>query len=802
MILTLFSGALLLAVAGPALAAPKRTAYDIDPKPLPEALIDLAVQADISILGTDACRRGDRRGLRGRYTLDEALQHLLAGAPCSYRIVDAHTVALSARQAPQIFAVAPPGRRKAPPPEPPPPAPSPTFEIEELVVHSAKREVTLGELSAAASILAGRGIAAMGAVDVTGTTGQLTGLHMTNLGPGRDKLLIRGLSDGAFTGRARSTVATFLDDLPINYSAPHPDLRFVDVKQIEVLRGPQGSLYGAGAISGVYRIVTNKPDLENEGGSLAVFGSVTKGGAPSGAVEGWFNVPVVPDRLAMRVVAYHERLGGYLDDVNMRRSNVDRTTRSGGRVSMRVELSDTFHLDLSTTGQQLDTNDTKYTTQILSPGKRANRVQETHRNDFFQTALSLHGEFKGVRFRSSTGFIRHDYASQYDASAILDPADEFDLGVYRERARVDLAVQDTSFSVSNPTGLSWLLGIYGSRSRERSPSELHLRSRSVVVPVYVEDRRDTMRELAIYGEMSYRLSNGWSVAAGARAFETSIDTEALIDAPQISQQRPFSAKSRTSGVSPKVSVQYEFPSGGMIYALFSEGYRAAGANSSGLRTPLSYVKFDADHLQNFEIGAKLRLADGRLRLTGAIFHDLWTDIQTDGFLGSGLALTANAGDARVTGLELEGAHDWDSGLSMRANVTFSDSELTRANRGFTSSLGRGLPGVPEITGGVLITYRRQLGDGLELQLVGEASYVGSSRISFDPRFAPSSNAYIRDRIGADLSAGRWRFGAFVSNITDASGDTFAYGNPFSFGQVRQTTPQRPRTFGLRLSADF
>lgn len=786
----------LVVGAWPAHAASASTHYEIAAKPLPEALIDLALQAHVSLLGVEACAGVQARPLKGRYSLEEALNRLLAGAPCAYRVVDARTVALGpARPAPVAGASrAPPGR-----------APVRGPEVAELVVHASKRDTPLSGLSAPASVMPRQRIEAIGASDVGGTTGQLAGLHMTNLGPGRDKLLVRGLSDGAFTGRARSTVATYLDDVPINYSAPHPDLRFVDIEQIEVVRGPQGSLYGAGALSGVYRIVTNKPDLTYAGGALAASSATTKGGSPSYAIDGWWNAPLVSDRLAVRVVAYHEQMGGYLDDVNMRRSNVDRTSRSGARLAVRAQLSDNFRADLSMTGQRLDTNDTQYTTPILGPARRANRVREAHDNDFFQTALTLEGEVGGMRLHSSTGYVRHNYASQYDASSALDlfSANGFDLGVYSEDARVDLLVQDISVSVANPTGLSWLLGAYGARSREGTPSELRVRRGAVVVPVYQEERRDQLREAALYGEATLALASGWSMSLGARAFDTWIDTEAQIELRAPAQGRAMSARSHTSGISPKLSVQYVFPSGDLVYALMSEGYRAAGVNSSGLTAPPpTRARYGADHLRNYEIGGKFKLLDGRLQVSGAAFYDLWTDIQTDRYLSSGLAYTTNAGDARIVGIEAELAYDWDFGLSLRANGALSASELTRASRDFGASLARRLPGVPELSGGVLALYHRPLTDGLELQLTGEASYVGPSRLSFDSKLSPPMGDYVRSRMAADLVAERWRAGVFVSNLADSAGDTFAYGNPFSFGQVRQATPQRPRTVGARLTVAF
>jgi outer membrane receptor protein involved in Fe transport len=132
--------------------------------------------------------------------------------------------------------------------------------VTELMITARKRPERLDSLPAGVSALSGEQLFATGSDDTRDTAGQLVGVTMTNLGPGRDKLLMRGLSDGAFTGRARSTVGTYLDDTPINYNAPNPDLRLVDVERVETLRGPQGALYGSGALAGVYRIVANKPD--------------------------------------------------------------------------------------------------------------------------------------------------------------------------------------------------------------------------------------------------------------------------------------------------------------------------------------------------------------------------------------------------------------------------------------------------------------------------------------------------------------------------------------------------------------
>ena len=394
-------GLCLLALAGRAEAADARRRFAIPTKPYAEALIDLAVQANVSLLGAGSCGGGGRAALRGTYTLDKALQRLLAGAPCTYRMVDATTV----RILPAVPASPAPHQ-----------ATSATPLVTELLVTARKRPERLDTLPAGVSVLSGEQLRATGSVDARDTAGQLVGVTTTNLGPGRDKLLMRGLSDGAFTGRARSTVGTYLDNTPINYNAPDPDLRLVDVERVETVRGPQGSLYGSGAIAGVYRVVSNKPDPTGLSAAIAGGQAWTKGGSPSREIEAVLNAPIVEDRAAVRLVGYYDLQGGYLDDVTLRLSDVDRTTRLGARAAVRLQLNDAWQADLSAAVQRLRSMDTQYVTDGLAPGQRANRTREAHDNDFSLGSLVLTGDLGFAQLTSSTAYVRHDFASQYDAS--------------------------------------------------------------------------------------------------------------------------------------------------------------------------------------------------------------------------------------------------------------------------------------------------------------------------------------------------------------------------------------------------
>jgi iron complex outermembrane receptor protein len=783
------AGLSLLAATTAAAAEPVRR-LSIPSQAYADALIGLAVQANVSIVGVSACGSGRSQGLSGAYSLEAALSRLLAGAPCTFRIVDPQTV--------RIIAVATPRR------EPARSAPL----VAELMVTAMKRPASLGRVPAAVSALPGDQIDLTSASEIGRTTGQLAGVLTTNLGPGRDKLLIRGLSDGAFTGRARSTVSTYLDDAPLNYNAPDPDLRLTDVDRVEVARGPQGALYGSGALSGVYRIVTRKPVLDVVEGGVSALTAWTKGGSASRALDGWINLPLAEGRLALRAAAYHDIQGGYLDNDRLQVSNVDRTSRNGGRLAVRAQVTDAWQVDLAAAGQRLRSNDTQYIAAGMGQ-QRSNGLREGHKNDFAEAALTVRGDLGLASLNSALAYVHHTYASEYDALAAASPSvfDQAgaDLGLFYESARVNMLVQDVVLRSNGPGPFSWLVGAYGASTLQKTPATLDLRGPAGMATYYRENRHDRLRELALYGEAAWRFGDGWTIAAGARAFESRIRTLADVIVEQPGVSRTFDAQRRFSGVSPTISLQRDFGSDDLVYLLYSEGYRPGGFNTAGVYALRdSRVLFGSDRLRNYEAGAKLRLRDRRLSLRSAVFYDQWSNIQTDQYRPSGLSYTANMGDARILGLEAEASYAFDFGLSVQANGLLSTSEITRVNADFlrlAPTLIDDLPGAPGFSGGVLAHYERPLG-ALTLRLTGEASYVGRSSLSFNASQPARSGDFLRARLAAELAAERWSAAIFLANPLNQAGDTFAYGNPFTFSQTRQATPQRPRTLGARIAATF
>jgi iron complex outermembrane receptor protein len=785
-------------------AGPLAYHFNIAAKPAAEALIDFAVQSNLSVGGASVCS-GRSPGLNGRYTVDEALKKLLDGAGCRYRRIASDTI----RILPDALVDTLTGPKVDVASSPPEPSPA----VQEVVVSATKRTATVDQLPYSVSALGAEALRVAGAVDIDDVAAQLASISTTNLGPGRNKILMRGLSDGAFTGRTQSTVGIYLDDVPVTYNAPDPDLHIGDLDAVEVLRGPQGTLYGGGTMSGIYRIVTREPELDQISGSFRGSGTQTLGGGPSYQVEGMVNVPIVRDRVGARALVYQDVDGGYIDDINLHQAQIDRSVREGGRAYLRADLDPTLTLTAGIAFQSIRANDTQYISPNLGRLHRANLVREASSNDFWNGVATVEKTGEWGAFRSTTSFVRHKFASRSDASNAL-PLFGFALsgvGSYDEPSKVDMLVEDAVWTSPSVGRLQWLTGLFASKTNQTTDALVRANSPGgeVAQLLYQEHRTDDLGEAAVYGEATYSITDALQATAGARAFYTTVETRSLVVDPQTGRSRTFDGSEGGHGISPKIALSYRLPGRQLLYATVSEGHRTGGFNTGGVlgapfvtdrNAPGVQRTFGADELWNYEAGAKLSFLHDRLRFRTAVFYNVWRNIQTDQFLPSGLSYTANAGDGRNLGFETEAVLRITPSWEIQANALVDSPVLDHPLPGFTA--GAHLPGVPDLLAGVHTDYRFALPWRLQGLLTAEARYVGRSQLTFNPNITAPMGGYVLARLSAQVTSGRWRLAAFLSNPTNETGNTFSYGNPFNFQQVREVTPQRPRSIRILLSADF
>lgn len=736
--------------------------------------------------------------MQGVMTLEAALNALLADSGCEYAHGPNRSIVI--RRAP-VRVVRPATTGTPRPPEPPEVF---VTQLSDVIVTAERRTGSPQSASSAITALSDAQIEDAGVEGANGLSTLVAGMTVTNLGSGRNKILLRGMSDGAFTGQTQSTVGIYFNRSPLTYSAPDPDLKLVDLDRVEVLRGPQGALYGTGPIGGIVRIVPAAPDAMNEQLEMTASLSKIEGGGENQDFALMANAPLPGQVGAIRGVVYSEKNGGYLNDASQSLRRVNGGQRRGGRLAASLNLGGGWTVSAGGIRQRIETEDTHYVYRTSGGYTRSRLVREPHDNDFRELHLSLEGRGDWGRLETTVSRVDHDFASRYDASAGLEFFGSNGLiGALDDVKKIDLTIFETVYSSPQQGRLRWLAGVFASTGETNSDAKLW-----TLWPfrelTYSEERQDERHELAVFGEAAYDLSASVNLAVGGRYYRGVDRTRSMVR--QGEDDRGFEGEGEDKGFSPRVTLSYQPQGSWSYYAQIARGHRAGGFNTAG---PIDwgfegkYAEpdrvYSGDVLWNYEVGAKGLLWDGRVQTRVAIFHADWTDIQSDQFLPSGLVYAVNVGDGVNTGLELETNWRPTSEIELKANALFSSPRLTRPSLDFDARPRASLPGVPAVSANIHLNWKRQIGPDLIAFSTANVAYVGSSRLTFDAERRNNMGDYVTGRLAAGVAMRRWRLTAYVDNPFNSSANTFAFGDPFSLPEALATTPIRPRTGGVILS---
>jgi outer membrane receptor protein involved in Fe transport len=784
-------------------AAPTPTvAFDIPPGPLSAELVKFAVEANISIGldGVDVCA-GAGKGLAGRYTVANGLRLLLKGSGCAYRQLDARAFEIRVR------------RRAAPGPVVTARAGPTRAELSELVVVATRRSTPIEHLAYAVSSIPRSTLDAQGVHDLRDLTMISPGMTVTNLGMGRDKVLLRGLSDGPLTGLTQSLVSLYLDDTRLTFNAPDPDLRLVDVARVEVLRGPQGTLYGAGSLGGVIHIVSAEPDASRRSVWADASYGFTTGGAPSNAEDAAINVPLVADRAAARLVLYHEVDGGYIRNTLLNINNINRDERDGGRFAVKFSLNNAWDVSAGAVVQDILTTDSQYATPPGGPYTRNTPLREPADNNFREYHINLNGDLGWAIAHASAAYIEHKIFNRFAALGATGPtgppSSSATFDALDERSRIQSVVTEETLTSEGSARVQWLAGFFYAHTTQTSSFTQSALGPPIAV-VYNDVRHDGLDEGAVYGEAEIPILAGWTLTAGGRVFASRDRVSSLNTVISSRRSTAFSGVVDQVGFTPKIVISDRPLPGLLVYVQADQGYRPPGINTAaapgetlgaaGGKEPLRYFK--GDQLWSFEAGAKITALDGRLRVNVAGFEVQWKGLQSDQLQSSGLPYTANVGDGRNLGVEIETAFHTGA-LQLQADMLFDHPRLYRANTAaFPLLADSSLGAVPDQEVGFSAHYSWKLADRLSLALDGRWTYVGGSRLMLNIASLPKQGNYNTGRLAVSLVNENWRFTVAVDNPADDHSNTFSYGNPFLLPKVRQATPLRPRTVTLIAEASF
>ncbi|WP_010544776.1 TonB-dependent receptor domain-containing protein [Sphingomonas elodea] len=767
----------------------QRASLRIPAATLDQAIGLLARQASVDIVSTDSGLRSIRTpAIEGRLDVASALARLLRGSGYRARRLSGGGYRIERAKAAPVA-------RPAPRPAPAAIDPRAPVEGPEIIVTASKQRITLLRYPGSITSLPG---ATATPASATGTLSdvahQVPILQSTQLGAGRNKVFIRGIADSSFNGSTQSPTSVYLDDVQLNYSGPEPGLRLYDMASVEVLEGPQGTLYGSGAIGGVIRLTSNPVDLQHVATAATAGVTATSGAEPGFDLAGMVNLPLLRDRAGLRVVGYSIRDGGYLRDVDRGRANVNRSDTAGARAALRIAPGDGWQVEASGAGQWIQARDGQYAERIEGVLARRTLAAQPFENTLLFGRLVVTKDWdSGLRFVSASGITGYTTRETFDATPrnargrVIGP-----LTLYRANHDKELVTTESRLSRSLPNGNSWVAGFTVISDRD-------ILARSYSQPgidVSVIGVTNVTNAASAFGEGTFALASNFSVTAGGRYTSARTDGD-----PSATPRASNFVRGRlTRRFDPTIAASWRIASEVALFARFQTGYRTGGlAVAPGIGRVADYKP---DAITVVEAGIrKLRSGETGLAASGSVSGARWEDVQADLITQRGQPYTANIGSANL--LAVEGNLDWIPlrGLRAQASFLFTANRVRGPIADLSRRNNRRLPETPPFAAHAGLAYAWEHA-ALQPRIGVSADYIGRSVLGTGDFLDVSQGRYWTADAFAALRIGKAELSVTLANLTDRRANQFAYGNPFSLGLRDQLTPLRPRNLRIGITTGW
>ncbi len=776
-------------------------------------------------------------------------------------------------------------------------------QVEEIVVTATRRSESLQDVPMSITALNAATLEQRAVKSFIDYASQVPSLAFGSTGDGSATartISIRGVSGDNTTG-------FYIDETPVPDSI---DPRVIDVERIEVLRGPQGTLYGARSMGGTVRMITTQPDLNKFSWRVSANGGKTQevSNADYG-VDGAVNIPLIQGTMALRAVAFYQHDAGFFkrrfltnpaDAVNVGATanpttlgnlptttvdDVGRDNSYGAAVSLGIKASEGLMITPRVMFQKSDTNGLLYADGGSYPVPKVAGPVNMHPQGFLQArffdlpegskdswvlaSLGASYDASSFNFVSSTSYFDRTVDETEDETDFLwqnleAPFDTIPLGdvnnpntpqyhaaplpsaTIRELKQIHRFVQELRVTSRLSGPWQYVAGFFFSDTRGRVPYAgyyppalapgISQTGGFVVVgipvnplnpdEIFAQDYQTKVSEPALYGELSYALTEAWKATVGLRAYHVRTDTGGYLEGIAFGGPRITDPNTSTTetGVNPKVALEYKLSPDKLLYGDIARGFRPGGLvpsipgnkNSDPLLcfqelVGLGYSSADqtksykADHLWTYELGAKTAWADNRLTVDGAVFFTKWDQIQQLVALTCGFQFRANSGQAKIKGFDLEVHGRPTANLDLSAGVGFQHARISEASPLLQAlQVGDRVYEVPDWTANAAASYT--------IPLTSESGFVGTVTYSYtgDSVSASVDTKNPRLRPGYHLLDARlayrlrnYEFAFVGKNLTDTEANL---GDNRSLAAETVGRPRlvvnAPRTLGVELRAKF
>jgi len=699
-----------------------------------------------------------------------------------------------------------------------------TGELEEIVVTAQKKEERLQDVPLAVTSIDAQTLVATHQLSIQDYYTRVPGLSLTTTGFGDARISIRGMMTSS--GVSNPTVGVVVDDAPYGsstasgaYFTGAPDIDPSDLARIEVLRGPQGTLYGASSIGGLIKFVTVDPSTAGFSGRIETDGSGTQNGdGLGGAIRGAVNIPVT-DSLAIRASAFVRQDPGYLDVPLYNLQGVNKVDAYGGRFAALLKLGDSWTVKLSGLFQTVRSSGSNDGT--LEPGinpldqlltVRGAGAYAKRNQSYVGTVTGFMGP---VTLTSITSYNIAKSHSSFDTTNAFGRQPDMLYGVHGS-AQYDIGgpdkfTQEVRLSGSFLEHFDWLAGLsytHEDDSKDGSVNFAENPPTGAVAGFLLSDAfPTTFAERAAYADLTVHFTPQFDVQLGGRKSENQQSYEEIFTGPVFSATQPLEHTTDNS-FTYLVTPRYRWSDDLMAYARVASGYRPGGPNYTCTLFPAPCA-YKADTSVNYELGLKVSSPDRRVSLDASVYYINWDDIQISLITPINSSYFANAGKAKSQGVELSGQWRAAEGLTLAAWVSWNDAVLKEdfpANSGAVGVSGDRLPYAARFSGNISIEESMPVGQGLTATFGAVGSYIGSRATDFAftggaPR-EPDLPGYTKLDLHADLRWGLWTAGLFANNLTDQRGVLYVYNRYYTTPNNEGAMFIRPRTLGLSLTRNF
>jgi iron complex outermembrane recepter protein len=727
------------------------------------------------------------------------------------------------------------------------PAATDVHALEEVVVSASRvGEQNLQSIPMAISAISPDQLDSKGLSGIVDFVGTLPSVNMQSLSPGTNEIEMRGLVTNGLdstNSQERSLVALYLDDAAITQQAFNPDLHVYDLERVEVIRGPQGTLYGAGSMAGTIRLITKKPDSNVFSADADGSVSQTHGGSTNYSVRGVVNLPLVDNKLGARITAYRSADSGYIDNVELGQTKQNDAYSTQGRVAIRWRPVDSLILDASATFAKLSARGRNAVYPQLGNYTYSSLTPE-HFTDYFKlTNITADWDLGSAHLISSTSYVQRqlDEHSSFEVinQALLTPGSRLpsdnsnanDIHQFQEELRLVSRADQR---------LRWIAGAYFERYSRFYPQNVPVTNFDAVFGAEIGDptfNSQTLygtptpndlfygkitlveRQFALFGEATYALTPKLDATLGVRyfSFKDNFDLYFTGVAGAIGPGQPVTqnGEQQSSGANPRGVLSFKATDNVMVYGEAARGFRYGGVNEPAPTTfcaaalasiglTQSPVAFGPDNLWSYTLGEKGKFADGRLLFNVDGFYIDWRDVQTIHSIPCGYYFAQNKGKVKSQGLELETKFRATSSLTFGLSGSFTDAAANGPITNLKAADGDRVPFFPRTIVTVSGDYGLPVAQG-KIVFSVDYTYRSDAFTQFSPlnsqyRELPSSKM-LNASIG--YVTAKWSASIYGTNLTDDH--LVSSVAPNDFGTFQPGDLQywgRPMTVGVHLHVGF